>query len=332
MRCATALLALSIFAASTQNAAAQTVTWELANEYPASSLAGEGDAYFANLVELRTAGRLHIVPRFDGTAGYKSREQLAAVAAGKIMLADSFAGALGEEDALFLLSSLPFLTPTADDAHRLFEIARPAYEAALSKRGQKLLFVSPWPASGIWARQAVTSAGALRSLVIRTYDKTGVEVMQRAGAKAVNLSFAEVAAKLEAGEINAVLSSGDGGAGRGLWKYLDHFTEINYAVPLSLVTINLAAWNLLDAPTRNVITAAADETMARQWQQMTGRSAQNYQRMREHGMTIEAEVPSQLRDLLDEAATGAIDDWLTKTGPKGRELLERYRANPRAAK
>lgn len=315
-----------------QNAAAQSVTWELANEYPASSLAGEGDAYFASLVETRTSGGLHIVPRFDGTAGYKSREQLAAVAAGRIMLADSFAGALGEEDALFLLSSLPFLTPTADDARRLFEIARPAYEAALSKRGQKLLFVSPWPASGIWARQTVTSAGALRSLVIRTYDKTGAEVMQRAGAKAVNLSFAEVAAKLEAGEINAVLSSGDGGAGRELWKYLDHFTEINYAVPLSLVTINLATWNLLDAPTRNVITAAADETMARQWRQMAGRSAQNYQRMREHGMTIEPEFPSQLRDLLDEAAAGAIDDWLVKTGPAGRELLERYRANPRAAK
>ena len=39
--------------------------------------------------------------------------------------------------------------------------------------------------------------------------------------------FNEVVGKLEAGEINAVLSSGDGGAGRSLWKYLDHFSEIN---------------------------------------------------------------------------------------------------------
>jgi len=47
------------------------------------------------------------------------------------------------------------------------------------------------------------------------------------------------------GEIDAVLSSGDGGAGRKLWDHLPHFSEINYAIPLSFTTVNLDKWKAL---------------------------------------------------------------------------------------
>jgi TRAP-type transport system periplasmic protein len=305
---------------------AQNVTWELASEYPASSLAGEGDTYFAMLVEERTAGRVRIIPKFDGASGYKSRDQLRAVAENKVAMADSFAGALGDADAIFLLSSLPFLTPKVVDARRLFDLARPAYERALAKQGQKLLFASPWPPSGIWAKQAMTSVEALRSLKIRTYDATSADVMQRAGAQARNLSFNEVVGNLEAGEINAVLSSGDGGAGRSLWKYLDHFSEINYAIPLSLVTVNVNRWNALDEATRGIVQAAAEETMARQWGEMEGRVEQNYQRMRDNHMTSVTGIPRDVRTLLAQSSAAAIEDWLKKTGDAGRILLENFKA------
>jgi TRAP-type C4-dicarboxylate transport system substrate-binding protein len=320
-----ALPALMFFAGVAPSVAAQPVVWDLANEYPATSLAGEGDVYFARLVEQRTAGRLRIVTYFDGRLGYKSREQLQAVAGGKAAMADSFAGALGEADPVFLLSSLPLLTPTVADARRLFDVARDSYERALAAHNQKLLFVSPWPPAGIWAKQPVTSFNALRSLNIRTYDKTSVEVMQGAGAQAINLSFAEVVAKLKAEQINAVLSSGDGGAGRALWDYLNCFTVINYAIPLSLATVNLDAWNALDPAAREVVKAAADETMARQWQRMEGRVEENYQRMRENGMTIVTEVPEDVRDALAKASKAAIEEWVKKMGDEGRVLLERFR-------
>jgi TRAP-type C4-dicarboxylate transport system substrate-binding protein len=220
---------------------------------------------------------------------------------------------------------LPLLTPSVAEARRLYDAARPAYERALSAHGQKLLFASPWPPSGIWAKRALTSNEALRSLRIRTYDASSAAVMQRAGAQAFNLSFNEVAAKLEAGEINAVLSSGDGGAGRALWKYLPVFTEINYAIPLSLVTVNLAAWNLLDAPARAAITAAAEETQARQWQQMEGRVAQNYARMKENGMQIETALSPEVVDALAAASGVVVEEWLGKVGPAGREVVEGFR-------
>src|SRR2546428_13827934 len=110
--------------------------------------------------------------------------------------------------------------------------------------------------------------------------------MNALGATASLVSFADLPAKLKSGEIDAVLSSGDGGAGRKLWEYLPHFTEINYAMPLSLTTVNLDAWNALDSATQNAVLEAAAETETRQWQALDGRIAKNYERMRENGMAI----------------------------------------------
>ena len=83
--------------------------WTLANEYPANSLSGEGDAYFARLVAQKSQGKLSIVAMPDAKLGYKSREQLRAVADGRLAMADSFGGALGDEHPLFGLASLPFV-------------------------------------------------------------------------------------------------------------------------------------------------------------------------------------------------------------------------------
>ena len=53
--------------------------WTLANEYPATSLPGEGDAHFARLVADHTAGALSIVNAPDAARGYTSRERLGIV-------------------------------------------------------------------------------------------------------------------------------------------------------------------------------------------------------------------------------------------------------------
>ena len=46
---------------------------------------------------------------------------------------------------------------------------------------------------------------------------TSTTVMGNAGTRAVNLSFADATPKVKDGSVTAVLSSGDGGAGRNLW-------------------------------------------------------------------------------------------------------------------
>jgi TRAP-type C4-dicarboxylate transport system substrate-binding protein len=321
---AAVLLGLLLWTFSGQ-APAQSPVWHIANEYPASSMPGEADTHFARLVAEKTGGTLAVEPVPDAKSGLKTREQLAAVAAGTWAMADSFGGALGDEDPLFLLSTLPFLAPSTADARRLFEIARPAYERRFAARNQKLLYVSPWPASGIWSQSPPGDAAALAGLKIRTYDKTSGEIFTRAGSRAETISFADLPARMATGEINAVLSSGDGGAARRLWDRLKVFTEINYAIPLSFATVNLDAWNRLAPAARAAVEAAAAETSELQWRAMQGRVEQNYVRMRANGMQIVSPAPANLMAALRRAADGAIAEWQQQTGDEGRAILEAYR-------
>src|SRR3546814_8647209 len=74
--------------------------------------------------------------------------------------------------------------------------------------------------SGIWSVKPLHSEADVKALKIRTYDATSKSVFERVGAQSVQMPYSALAAKLAAGEVNAVLTSGDGGAGRSLWTHL----------------------------------------------------------------------------------------------------------------
>ena len=77
-------------------AAAQTITLDLINEYPATSISGEADAFFASAVKRKTEGRVVIRPIPDAKSGLRSRDQLKAVSEGRFAMANTVGGTLGE--------------------------------------------------------------------------------------------------------------------------------------------------------------------------------------------------------------------------------------------
>ena len=127
---------------------AQVIEWQMATEYPATSMPGEGLRFFAETVTRESGGRIVLKLSFDSALGVKSAEMITAVRDGRIAAGDAFAGALGKVDPLFLVSSLPFLTLTHADAWKLYEAARPLYAKRLADERQRLLYATPWPPSG----------------------------------------------------------------------------------------------------------------------------------------------------------------------------------------
>jgi TRAP-type C4-dicarboxylate transport system substrate-binding protein len=315
----------AVLAIGTAAANAQTIEWVIPTEYPAASMPGEGIKTFADAVAAETRGQITVRPSFDAALGLKSADMIKAVQERRVVAADAFAGALARDHQIFLLSSLPFLATTIAEARQLYEVAKPAYDRTLSGFGQKLLFSTPWPASGIWAKKPIAAPADLSGLAIRTYDATSTAVMKASGAEALQLSFADAMPKLQNGSVNAVLSSGDGGAGRRLWEFLPHFTEINYAMPLSLVTINGAAFDALPADQRQAVERAAAAAEQHQWKLIESRLTENYARMRANGVTIATKIDPALQSVLARAAQGAIDEWATHVGSDGAALLADFR-------
>ena len=295
-------------------ASAQTV-WDMATEYPQSAMSGLGMTAFAKHVAALTDGKVVVQPSFDAAKGIRSADMLTAIAQGRVQAGDAFAGALEAEDAIFTLPSLPFLVTSISDARQLADLARPTIAAALEKRGQRLLYLTPWPPSGIWSKTRLRTAADLAGLSIRTYDRTSREVFARAGAKASSISFAEVLPRLTEGSINAVLSSGDGDVGRTLWEYLPYFSEITYSLPMSVASVNQAAFDRLTPELREAVDTAGRLTETGLWVALESRLEQNHQRMRERGVTIDSDPAPALIAALQAGAAAAREAWCARSGP-----------------
>ena len=307
-------------------ACAQTV-WDMTTEYPQSTMSGLGMTAFAQHVAALTAGKLVIRPSFDAAKGIQSADMLNAIAEGRVQAGDAFAGSLEAEDPIFALPSLPFLVTSIADARRLAELARPYLAAALQKKGERLLYLTPWPPSGIWSKASLKTPSDLASLSIRTYDKISSEVFASAGAKAISISFADTMPRLVDGSINAVLSSGDGGAGRKLWQSLPYFTEITYSLPMSVASVNQAAYGELTPELRDAVDAAGRQTETDLWPALSTRLQQNHQRLRENGVTIDLNPAPALVAALQLGAAAARQSWCTRSATACQKILGAFTAD-----
>jgi TRAP-type C4-dicarboxylate transport system substrate-binding protein len=304
---------------------AQTA-WDMPTEYPQNAMPGLGVVTFAKHVAELSAGKLQIRPSFDAAAGIRSAGMLTAIAEGRVQAGDAFAGALETEDAIFALPSLPFLATSIADAKRLADLARPFLSAALQRKGLRLLYLTPWPPSGIWSKTPLKTASDLPSLSIRTYDKISSEVFASIGAKATPISFADTMPRLVDGSINAVLSSGDGGSGRKLWEFLPYFSEITYSLPLSVASVNQAVYDGLAPDLQEAIDAAGRQTEIELWLALSTRLQENYQRMRQNGVTIDSNPAPAIVEAFQSGAAAAQRAWCMRSGPVCIQILDAFKA------
>jgi TRAP-type C4-dicarboxylate transport system substrate-binding protein len=316
----TALLVLA-FASHAVPAHAQA-TWRMVTEYPQSNISGTGLATFARLVSAHTGGLVTATIAFDNEARITSTDMPRAAKDGRIAGGDAFGGALSAYDAVLGLSTLPFVVQSVNAARALNDRARPLYEAALRAQGLKLLYVTIWPASGLWSEQPLKGADDIAKLKLRTYDDTSTAVMRTAGAAAQFEPLNEAVEGLKAHRLNAFLTSGDGGAGRKLWDYLTNFTAINYAIPVSIAFVRNEDFDALSAPLQREVMAAAAETEQSQSELLANRTAENYARMRANGVRIIEPAPSALIAALREAAKAPIAAWKAKTSPQAVEIAD----------
>lgn len=286
------------------------VKLQLINEYPATSITADADLRFAQEVNKESGQAILIETRQDKDNPYKGDEQVKAISQGKAQMGTLFGGVLGNDNSLFLLSSLPFAAKDFAQAKALYDCAKPALARGVEKLDAHLLYVTPWPPSGIWSVESLKNEADIKALKIRTYDATSQSVFERLGAQSVQLPYSALAEKLRKNEVNAVLTSGDGGAGRKLWNHLPNFTAVSYSIPLSYTVINMDTWRSLDDTQKTILTNAAEKISAASWASVEQRIQTNYARMRENKMTLNTTPPESIMTALKKAGQEETTQWL----------------------
>ncbi|WP_237213628.1 TRAP transporter substrate-binding protein [Falsiroseomonas oryziterrae] len=163
------------------------------------------------------------------------------------------------------MPDLAGLNPTIQQARRVAQALEPELNRQLERLGVRLIAMAPYPAQVLFCRDRVNSLADLRGKRIRTGGGSINDFVTAVGGQAVGIGFPEVYGALERGVVDCAITGTGSGNGARWYEVTTHM----YALPVAWSTygyfVNLAWWNRLDAPTRELLTTTFRELEDAQW-------------------------------------------------------------------
>jgi TRAP-type C4-dicarboxylate transport system substrate-binding protein len=154
------------------------------------------------------------------------------------------------------------------------------------------------------------------------------EVVRSAGGQAVQMPIGEALSRLCDGQLEGVLSSGDGAAGRRLGKYLRCFYDIKYATPISYAVMNAELYHGLAVDQRRLVDQAAQAVERSLWSDLDGRIRRNHSHMMAAGVQVFADLDAKLKQALWEGGHKAINQWEQGACGRTASILGEYFPSP----
>ena len=165
--------------------------WDMPAGYSAKNYVTKGYIAFAEAVTKNSGGKLTVVVHPSGSL-YKASEILRAVRSGQAPVGARYIGAHAKEDPILGIDTVPFLATNGDEAMKLYRASKPALEAALNKRGMKLLFTAIWPPQGLFAKKEIKSVADMKGVKFRAYDAMTVKLARLMGATPTKTEATEI--------------------------------------------------------------------------------------------------------------------------------------------
>lgn len=311
-----------LFAALASVALAGNIKMDLNAKYGANNFHTKGAVKYAQLVKDYSKGSVNITVH-AGSALIKGNP-LKAVKDGTVAMTDMFIPFTSGGGKVFGISALPFIANSYEDAFKLYQLAKPAYEKTARKWNQKILYSVTWPASGFYSKSEVTKLDDFVGVKTRTYDKNSAAFINKAGGSAVALPWGEVYSSLRTGLVDSVVTSSASGKDGKFWEVLSNYTKINYAYPLQAVSINLDYWNSLDKAQQKAMLKAAKEIEKAQWEAARQEDKVALEMLTENGMKVSEATP-ELKAQLDKIANELLEDYLDGANSQIKAIFEEYR-------
>ena len=311
-----------LLAALASVALAGNIKMDLNAKYGANNFHTKGAVEFAELVKDYSKGSVNITVH-AGSALIKGNP-LKAVKDGTVAMTDMFIPFTSGGGKVFGISALPFIANSYEDAYKLYQLAKPAYDKTAKKWNQKILYSVTWPASGFYSKKDVNSISDFKGVKTRTYDKNSAAFINKAGGNAVALPWGEVYSSLRTGMVDSVVTSSTSGKDGKFWEVLNNYTKINYAYPLQAVTINLDYWNSLTKDQKDAVLKASKQIEKSQWEAVKVEEKIALETLAKNGIKIN-EASSELKKELDVIANDLLSDYLDGANSQIKDIFKEYR-------
>lgn len=272
-----------------------------------------------------TKGEVELRVEFGGTLGYKGSELLKVVGDGQLDIAEMVATNVAGDAPVLGLRTLPMMLSDWDEVALFDKIAKPYYEAACTKKNQRLLVISPWAFGGLWANKKVTGVKDMKGLKIRAYDRNGALFAAAVGAQGLNVPYSEVYTGLATGLIDSVITSAISVREGKFYEVCKFHMPIRFANANSITTINEKSWQKLTPEQQKALMKAAAECQEFLWKEVKEVVKRNDKYCYDQGVTL-VPVSDAFHNELVKASESVAKDWLekNKNAPDAVELYHKF--------
>ncbi len=297
--------------------------WDLPTAYPATNFHTENVAQFAKEVDAATGGKLKITVHANASL-FKATEIKRAVQGGQAQAGEILLVNFQNEAQLFGADGLPFLADSYDSSMKLYQAQKPLLEKKLGEQGMSLLYAVAWPPQGIYAKKQINAAADLKGVKWRAYSPATARIAELVGAQPVTIQASELSQALATGVVESYMSSGSTGVDSKTYEHLKFFFDTQAWLPKNAVIVNKAAFDALDAPTRQAVMKAASEAETRGWAASKKVNTGSLETLKANGVSI---VPpsAALKADMKKVGDTMLKEWLDKAGPEGQAMVDAYR-------
>jgi TRAP-type C4-dicarboxylate transport system substrate-binding protein len=319
-----ALLILTTFSLVSINNLIAAEKWDMPLAYAAGNFHTINADEFAKNVTKKSGGKLTIVTHANGSL-YKGDVIFRAVRTGQAQIGERFMSALGNEDALYEIDSIPFLATSFDEAMKLYQASKAATVKSLDAKGLVLLYAVPWPAQGLYSKKEIKSPNDLKGLKFRAYNPATVRIAELTGMTPTKVEVAEVSQAFSTGTVESMITSPTTGKDTKIWENgVKYFYDIAAWYPKNIVIVNKDAWNKLDAETKKLVLAEAAIAEKKGWDVAKAGDAADKKILASNGMKVGV-VNDSVKALFQKVGTTLTQEWSAKAGDTGKAVISAYK-------
>lgn len=301
---------------------AQAEKWDMALAYSATNYHSEIAAEFAAAVTDATGGDLEIVTHPGGSL-FGGSEIFGAVRKGLAPIGERLISALGNDNALFEVDSVPFLATGFADSKKLYEASKPALIEALEESRLHFLYSCPWPPQGFYSIKSANSLDDVAGMKFRAYNATTSKMAEGLGMLPTKIEAAELSQAFATGVAQSMISSGSTGYDRKLWEHVSHYYDVKAWLPRNMVIVNGKAWSRLSDDHKAALTAAAGDAEAKCWAKAEELDSWYIEQFEANGMTVETLNP-EMQAEFERVGAELKAAWLERAGDAGQAVLDAY--------
>ncbi|NPC55523.1 TRAP transporter substrate-binding protein [Caenimonas soli] len=305
------------------NQVSAQVKWDLPAAYPAGNFHTENLVQFASDVDKATGGKLKIQVHANASL-FKAPEIKRAVQGSQAQIGEILISNFSNEWPIFGADALPFLADSYDASVKLWRAQKPFLDKKLGEQGMLALYAVPWPPQGIYAKKPLNSAADLKGVKWRAYNPQTAKIAEMVGAIPVTVQAAELSQALATGVVESYMSSGSTGFDTKTYEHLKYWYDTQAWLPKNVVLVNKAAFDALDAPTKQALLKAAADAETRGLAASKKANDETLAKLKANGMNI-LPPSGQLKADMKKIGDVMLKEWIEKAGPEGQALVDNFR-------